>query len=106
MKEKLRIVVMCLNAFLILIGLWFGVPVIVIGDTPQDKRTHEEVRAFTESVSSAEKLRQIVVADDASIRAEKEKVSLLREATITGSAVAVLAGVGTITLPYLYAKRL
>src|SRR5438067_6175992 len=105
MNRGLLILFFVINGILLLIGFWIGVPVFS-GDRPQpEKRNHEEVKAFLEGVTNVEKLRAIVVADDVSIRAEKNISAVLREGASWVCAFAVIVSASNICLLTLYATK-
>jgi hypothetical protein len=100
MTRRNRIVLICLNVLLIALGLYFGIP-SYRSSIPTSRRSAEETKALVEKESNLEKLRAIVLADDDSIRADRELTSLFRDASIAVSAAAAAVGVaGLIVLSF------
>src|SRR5687768_6501964 len=97
MTRQRKIFLICLNSFLVLVGLYFGFPSLR-SHVPTDKRTPEQNQALVAKTTDIEKLRAIIKADDECIRADRALVSLFREGLIAASTVAVVAGLVNIVL--------
>jgi hypothetical protein len=94
-----------INGILLFFGLWIGVPVFTLDREQPEKRSHDEVQAFVAGVTNFEKLRAIVVADDVSIRTEKNLSAVWRGGASWMSAFAVIVSASNIVLFTLYARK-
>jgi hypothetical protein len=97
MSHKRKMILTSINGFLVVVGLYFGLP-IVGRPVPADTRSAEQTQAIIKNVTDIEKLKAIVKADDDCIRADREIASLLRQTLIAASVVAVVVGLVNIML--------
>jgi hypothetical protein len=94
------ILAVCLNLFLVAVGLYYGLPAmrLDIADESTKGRSHEEIRALVEKTTDIEKLRDIIISDDLTIRADRKLASLVLTAVIVGSSVSVVVGIGNLVI--------
>jgi hypothetical protein len=92
MGKKRKILFVSINAFLVIVGLYFGLPTSFV-NISADKHSPEEIRRRVESTTDVQKLRALIMADIDYLGSARDLAVQFREATLAGSAVAVLAGV-------------
>ena len=108
MTREFTLVLTVVNGFLILVGLYFGLPSFrsEIPSQTTEKRSSEQVKVMVDATTDVEKLRAIVISDDATIRADREFASLFRDAAVATSTVAVITGIANILLVNLCVRKM
>jgi hypothetical protein len=96
-SKRCRTILIALNILLLLAGLWLGVRSFA-SEIPVSRRSRGEIEVAIQSTADVEKLRSIIMADDAVIRADRELAERFRGTAIIGSGVAVLVAFANIAL--------